>query len=148
MSAVVQETPDRRQHNQHLVSELQKERQQVWSLYCEVADLKPFSDSSETQSTLTKFSQILVDYVSLGHFGVYEYLLSGKERREKVLNAAKKIYPEFSRTTEAVISFNDKYDDDKKILKSEQLEKDLSALGEDLAKRIELEDELCSLVLK
>jgi len=148
MSAVMQKTPDRRQHNHHLVSELQKERQQVWSLYCKVADLKPFSDSSETQSTLTKFSQILIDYVSLGHFGVYEYLLSGKERREKVLNAAKKIYPEFSRTTEAVISFNDKYDDDKKTLKPEQLEKDLSALGEDLAKRIELEDELCSLVLK
>lgn len=148
MSAAMQESPDRRQHNQHLVSELQKERRQVWSLYCEVADLKPFSASSETHSALTKFSQLLVDYVSLGHFGIYEYLLSGKERREKVLTAAKNIYPEFSRTTEAVISFNDKYDDSKNNFNVDKLESDLSALGEDLAKRIELEDELCSLALK
>ncbi len=148
MSAVMQETPDRRQHNQHLVSELQKERRQVWSLYCEVADLKPFSASSETHFALTKFSQLLVDYVSLGHFGIYEYLLSGTERREKVLTAAKNIYPEFSRTTEAVISFNDKYDDSQSNFNVEGLEADLSALGEDLAKRIELEDDLCSLVLK
>lgn len=89
----MQETPDRRQHNQHLVSELEQERSQVWALYCEIADLKPFSTSSETQSTLTKFSQLLVDYVSLGHFGIYEYLLSGNERREKVLTAAKKDLP-------------------------------------------------------
>ena len=97
---------------------------------------------------MTQFSQLLVDYVSLGHFGIYEYLLSGNERREKVLTAAKKIYPEFSRTTEAVIAFNDKYDDSKKSFKTEALEADLSILGEDLAKRIELEDELCLLVLK
>jgi len=148
MSAVMNETPDRRQHNHHLVSELEQERGQVWSLYCEVADLKPFSATIETQSTLTQFSQLLVDYVSLGHFGIYEYLLSGKERREKVLTAAKKIYPEFSRTTEAAISFNDKYDDHKNKFKIESLEEDLSALGENLAKRIELEDELCRLVLK
>ncbi len=148
MSAVMHETPDRRQHNHHLVSELQQGRSQVWSLYCEIADLKPFSASSEIHATLTQFSQLLVDYVSLGHFGIYEYLLSGNERREKVLTAAKSIYPEFSRTTEAVIAFNDKYDDNKNSFKTAGLEADLSVLGEDLAKRIELEDELCRLVLK
>ncbi len=147
MSAVMQKKTDRRHHNQNLVSELQQERQQVWSLYCEVAKLKPFSVASEAHPLLTKFSQLLVDYISLGHFGVYEYLLSGKERREKVLNAAQSIYPEFSRITEAVINFNDKYDVHKQILKTNELEQDLSVLGENLAKRIELEDELCRLVL-
>ena len=148
MSAVMNEPQDRRQHNRHLVSELQQERHQVWSLYCKVADLKPFSCSSETQSALTQFSQLLIDYVSLGHFGIYEYLLSGTERRETVLTTAKNIYPDFSKTTEAVISFNDKYDDHKQPLKIDELEADLSALGENLAKRIELEDQLCQLVLK
>ncbi len=148
MSAVMQINPDRRQHNQHLVTELQQERQQVWSLYCEVAELKPFSCSSETQSILTQFSQLLIDYVSLGHFGIYQHLLSGTERRELVLTAAKNIYPEFSKTTEAVINFNDKYDDHKPVLNTDDLETDLSELGENLAKRIELEDKLCLLVLK
>lgn len=148
MSAVMQLNPERRQYNQHLVSELQQERHQVWSLYCKIAEQKPFSCSSKTQSLLTKFSQLLIDYVSLGHFGMYERLLSGKERREAVLSEAKEIYPEFSRTTEAVISFNDKYDDNnQKRLSVDKLEADLSSLGESLAKRIELEDILCRLII-
>jgi len=147
MSAVMQLNPERRQYNQHLVSELQEERHQVWSLYCKVAEQKPFSCSSKTQSLLTQFSQLLIDYVSLGHFGVYERLLSGTERREAILSEAKRIYPEFSRTTEAVITFNDKYDDNKQKLSVDGLESDLSSLGENLAKRIELEDNLCRLVI-
>ncbi|MCK5121968.1 MAG: Rsd/AlgQ family anti-sigma factor [Methylococcales bacterium] len=148
MSAVMQINPERRQHNQHLVSELQQERNQVWSLYCKVAEQKPFSCSSQTQSLLTQFSQLLIDYVSLGHFGIYERLISGTEHREIALTAAKNMYPEFSQTTEAVIAFNDKYDDHKPTLSIDKLEADLSFLGENLAKRIELEDELCELVLK
>ena len=148
MSAVMQINPERRQYNQHLVSELQKERHQVWSLYCKVAEQKPFSCSSETQSLLTQFSQLLIDYVSLGHFGIYEHLLSGTERRDAVLTAAKEIYPEFSKTTEAVMSFNDSYDDQKHVLSVDKLESDLSSLGENLAKRIDLEDKLCHLVMR
>ena len=148
MSAVIQVNPERRQYTQHLVSELQEERHQVWALYCKVAEQKPFSSSSETRSLLTQFSQLLIDYVSLGHFGIYENLLSGTERRDAVLTAAKEIYPEFSKTTEAVIYFNDSYDDNKHKLTLDKLESDLSSLGESLAKRIDLEDKLCSLILR
>jgi len=147
MSAVMQLNPERRQYNQHLVQELHKERQQVWSLYCKVAEQKPFSCSTRTQSLLTEFSQLLIDYVSLGHFGIFEYLISGSERREAVLSEAKNIYPDFSRTTEAVISFNDKYDHHNQKFSIDKLETDLSSLGESLAKRLELEDNLCKLVL-
>ena len=149
MSATMQTAPDRRKQNHRLVSELQQERRQVWSLYCKVADLKPFPSLPDTKSIVTEFSQLLIDYISLGHFGIYEYLLSGKERRGKVLNAAQNIYPDFSKTTEAAMSFNDKYDDSlKHTFKTDELEADLSTLGESLAKRIELEDDLCRLVLK
>ena len=148
MSVAIQIKPERRQYNQHLVEELQEERHQVWELYCKVADLKPFNHLPETQSLLNQFSQILIDYVSLGHFGVFERLLNGTERRESVLTEANKIYPEFSQTTEAVISFNDKYDSQKHKLSTDKLESDLSSLGEYLAKRIDLEDKLCHLVLQ
>ena len=134
---------ERRQNNNKLVTELQKERKQVWSLYCEVGELKPFSSLSETKAIVTQFSQILIDYISLGHFGLYERLLSGNERREIILTAAKRIYPEFSKITDAVVSFNDKYEDQEKKFTTEELETDLSLLGENLAKRIDLEDELC-----
>lgn len=148
MSAVMQSTIERRQQNQHLVSELKEERNQVWSLYCKVAEQKPFSCSSQTKSLLVQFSQLLIDYISLGHFGIYEHLISGTERRDGILTIAKNIYPEFSKTTEAAILFNDKYDDSQHRLKVDKLEDDLSSLGESLAKRIELEDQLCKLVLK
>ena len=97
---------------------------------------------------LTEFSQILVDYVSLGHFGVYERILKGNERRTQVLTVAKDIYPEFSATTEAAISFNDKYENLDTMTVFDNLEQELSALGENLAKRIDLEDKLCELLKK
>ncbi len=147
MSAVMLSKTERRQNNQNLVLQLQKERQQVWSLYCKVAELKPFSSTSETQLLLTKFSQLLIDYVSLGHFGLFDRVISGNERRESVLSAAKNLYPEFSKTTEDVIAFNDQYDDNLNTLKVDSLETDLSSLGESLAKRVDLEDKLCQLVV-
>ena len=143
MPVTMQQQEERRQNNQHLVSELQKERKEVWSLYCKIGELKPFACSSETQSLVTQFSQLLIDYVSLGHFGIYERLLAGNERRDGVLTAAKRIYPEFSKITDTVVSFNDKYEDSENKFSVDDLEADLSSLGESLAKRIDLEDELC-----
>ena len=137
---------ERRQQSYELITKLQNERQEVLSLYYNFAELKPFSANDAVKSLLTQFSQILVDYVSLGHFGVYERLLAGTERRSRVLSIAKDIYPEFSLTTDAAISFNDKYDNVEKIDVFEDLEQDLSVLGENLAKRIDLEDRLCEVM--
>lgn len=147
MAAVKPIINDRRQKNNNLVSRLKEERDKVWALYCKVGEMKPFSELPEIQPVVTQFSQLLVDYISLGHFGVYEYLLSGNERREAVLTEAKEVYPEFSKITDAVLLFNDKYDEQKNKFTVDELESDLSALGEHLAKRIELEDVLCRLVL-
>lgn len=138
--------PERRQRAYQLIAELQNERREVWSLYCQIAELKPFTALDAVRTKLTQFSQLLVDYVSLGHFGLYERLLAGTERRDRVLSVAKDIYPEFSTTTEAAISFNDKYEKVRKITHFDDLEKDLSDLGEWLAKRIDLEDKLCELM--
>ena len=138
--------PDRRQQNHDLIAKLTNERQEVMVLYSDFAELKPFSANDAVKSLLTQFSQILVDYVSLGHFGVYERLLAGTERRSRVLTVEKDIYPEFSVTTDAVILFNDKYNNVEKIDVFEDLEQDLSVLGENLAKRIDLEDRLCEVM--
>jgi regulator of sigma D len=60
---------------------------------------------------------------------------------------AKEIYPELSATTEAAVSFNDKYEKGKGKNIPGDLRQDLSTLGESLAKRIDLEDRLCALML-
>lgn len=148
MPVTAQFTTERRQQASQLIAELQNERQELWSLYFHVAELKPFSAKKQVKNKLTEFSQILVDYISLGHFGVYERILAGNERRSRVLSAAQEIYPEFSATTEAAISFNDKYEKIDEITAFDNLEQELSALGENLAKRIDLEDQLCALLKK
>ena len=116
-------------------------------MYCHVAELKPFSTNKKILNKLNEFSQLLVDYISLGHFGIYDRLVNGNERRVKVLSLAQQIYPELSKTTDAALEFNDKYENIDKIFNAENLEEDLSILGENLATRIDLEDRLCNMLL-
>ena len=138
--------PERRQRTTQLIAELQSERQEVWSLYCKIAELKPFTDIDPVRVKLTRFSEMLVDYVSLGHFGLYERILSGTERRDRILSVATELYPEFSEVTELSVNFNDKYEKVDDIAAFNTLVDDLSELGESLAKRFELEDRLCELM--
>ena len=150
MSTAAKQEPDRRQRAGKLIKELQTERQQVWSLYCKIADLKPFSPGKKFQPVLTEFSQMLIDYISLGHFGVFQRIFEGNERRNAVLDVVKDVYTEFLGITDIALNFDDKYTknlEDEKLF-SGSLEKDLSFLGENLARRIDLEDQLCEIMMQ
>ncbi len=147
MSIAVKINPERQQQAYQLIAELQHERQEVWSLYCHVAELMPFSANQTVRKKLARFSEMLIDYVSLGHFGVCECLFSDADSQDPALSAAKEIYPALSSTTQAAVSFNDKYENGAATMLDE-LKQDLSALGESLAKRIDLEDRLCELILQ
>jgi regulator of sigma D len=138
---------ERRHQTYQLIAKLKNERHDVWTSYCEIVQKKPFPVNAQMKRELVKFSQLLIDYISLGHFGVYERLMSGNERRDRVLNAAKEIYPDLSVTTDAAVSFNDKYDHVEEIDEFSDLEQDLSVLGESLAIRIDLEDKFCQLMM-
>lgn len=147
MSIAVKINPERQQQAYQLIAELQYERQEVWSLYCHVAELMPFSANQTVRKKLARFSEMLIDYVSLGHFGVCECLFADADNQDPALSAAKEIYPALSSTTQAAVSFNDKYENGAATMLDE-LKQDLSALGESLAKRIDLEDRLCELILQ
>jgi len=93
--------------------------------------------------SLTNFCQQLVDYISLGHFEVYESLVvNSTEGGDSNLTLARSLYPEISQTTDIAIAFNDKHSNMKYVDEYDILGKDLSAIGEALATRIELEDQL------
>ena len=68
------------------------------------------------------------------------------ERRTPVLEVADKVYPKIVRTTDMILRFNDKYEavdlmnGNREILTL--LDSDLSQLGETLAERIHLEDQV------
>lgn len=149
MTAVIEAQPERRQQAQALVDELEKERNQVWALYSRIAELKPFiAGDEEVQTVLTQFAQLMIDYISLGHFGIYQRIIDGKERRVLVLEAAQQMYEEFNSTTDTAVAFNDKYTSTGTDKIDVDLEQDLSKLGEQLAKRIEIEDTICGLILR
>ncbi|WP_022949869.1 Rsd/AlgQ family anti-sigma factor [Methylohalobius crimeensis] len=133
---------ERRQRTHAMIEELLQERKQMWALYWEVAELQPYERHKESlDKILNRFCQILIDYISLGHFGIYQYLLNGTERRRKVLEAAEKLYPAISESAEAALDFNDRYEK-AQLTDPERLARELSQLGEALASRIELEDQL------
>ena len=90
---------------------------------------------------LEDFCQRLLDYVSAGHFGVYEQL--NEEARafgdRRGLDMAKNIYPRLKALTETALVFNDRCDNgdcrDSGILAAE-----LTRLAQQLHERFELED--------
>jgi len=125
-----------------LIEELLLERKQVWEIYCIVSGINKEKTTKSIEELVRDFCQLTVDYISLGHFGVYQRILDGNERRKSVLSVAEQVYPKISKATESVLDFNDKYQELTPSLILNDLANDLSEVGEHLANRIELEDEL------
>jgi len=138
---------DRRGQTGDMVKNLLEERNRVWSSYCSVAGMEPFSSNKPVGDLVQEFCELLVDYVSLGHFGIYQRIVSGTERRTQVLDVAEKLYPLIASATESAVEFNDKYEHLEGDEMRESLSDDLSKLGENLAKRIELEDQLIDVMV-
>lgn len=162
-SAVNPVVQERRAGGHAAIDRFVSERADMLSRYWKVAGLFPFEDEQEpgprsygqTVTDLRDFCEVLVDYIASGHFVLYERIASGQERRRAVAELASSLYPEINRLTQTVIGFNDKYDalvqhsstelDQRSI---ENLNEDLSQLGEALADRIELEDQLIAKLME
>ncbi len=134
---------NRRQRRSDTIKALLTERQEVLVAMCDLAELKSKDKNVETiLDSLKSFSQTLVDYTALGHFEIYERIIDGRERREKVKRIANRVYPTISSTTVHFVDFNDKYDGADRQDSLGDLSEDLSSVGEAMAVRIESEDEL------
>ena len=148
MIKVKQTAHDNVEHHRQLVAALHEERSAVWQLYCRMAAMKTaLTQASKVRPLLARFSQAMIDYVSLGHFGIYEHVLLAQPLQSAKLQLAEQLYPAFSATTAQALRFNDTYDKSRYQLKTDRLADDLSLLGEKLAARMELEDRLCSMLL-
>jgi len=138
---------DRRENIRAFVQHLTAERAELLALYCRVAGVAPFynddaADTVKTQELLQSLCQIMVDYLSMGHFSLYERIARGRERRQNINKMAEELYPGIASTTEVALNFNDKYDCEDHCDIGNDFEQDLSSLGEALATRIELEDKI------
>jgi regulator of sigma D len=122
-----------------------QERQDLLVLYCNLSTIKTDEISVETEEALRKFCQIIVDYVSAGHFEVFEKLVDeGREFDDQDgLKQAKIHYQIIDKTTEEILDFNDKYQETDDL---SAVAKDLSELGEIILARIEAEDHMIELL--
>ena len=131
---------ERRQQTLKLAQELVQERGQLWALHEQLLNMQPYTEEQALEPVARKFCQLLVDYIALEHFGIYQHLIDGSERRRGVLALAEKIYPRIVETTGIALDFNEKCETFSPHDLRRQLAGELALLGEELAIRIELED--------
>ncbi len=144
-----QSNPERRRDLGETLEALQQQRQKTLLAYCGLVGVKsPEQSSSEgigdvAPVALQEMLNHMVDYLAMGHFTVYQRIIEGTERRGAVREAAEVAYPGIGETTDVMVEFNDKYENfDGAAEDQEALKKDLSRLGEMLAIRGDLEDEI------
>ncbi|MFQ5471150.1 MAG: Rsd/AlgQ family anti-sigma factor [Gammaproteobacteria bacterium] len=133
---------ERRAGSHKLIQELVDVRTEMLSLYSELATKHPFNENTGVDELLEQFCQSLIDYTADAHFRLYRFIDERKERRRSVLDVADQVYPGIVSTTQSILEFNDKYDFQEHDRELASLADDLSVLGERLADRIDLEDEV------
>ncbi len=120
-----------------------KERQDLLVKYCDLVAKGEFKDCESAVVNFRQFCQLLLDYVSAGHFEVYDQLL--EEATEfndgSGIDLARKLYPQIQENTEMALEFNDAFDKTPEELEEmNTMLTSLSKLGEKLEERFELED--------
>lgn len=117
------------------------DRQQALVTFFAIQDAQGKDEVSEQ---LQAFCQQLLDYVSEGHFEIYEQLFrEAKEFDDGGLALAKELYPRIEELTQYMVDFNDKYiSADHVEMNIDSLKEDLSILGEKMTERFDMEDQL------
>ncbi|MEJ2553964.1 MAG: Rsd/AlgQ family anti-sigma factor [Gammaproteobacteria bacterium] len=135
-------TGERRVRSVSQINRIVDARNEMLALFSELIDKRPFVTDSAVPMLVQQFCQALVDYTAHAHFQLYRHFAENRERRVPVSTVADQIYPRILTITQTILDFNDKYDCEDHCESLANLDKDLSALGEHLADRIELEDKL------
>ena len=143
---------ERRSRTQKEIKQLIEKRNSVLSQYYNLAKFTEDNDNNlnDTRDLLEDFCQELVDYMAIGHFEIYRRIEEGNERRDQITTLANKIMPRINDTTQVAVAFNDLFENasDLKDDVYKQLPTYLAKLGEELATRIDLEDQFIDTLLK
>lgn len=124
-----------------------EERQQLISRFVALPSLKV---NGELKAESEAFCDLLMDYLSSGHFEVYEQLLrEGSEFDDGSLEKAQKLFPRIQDSTDYALDINDNGFDhltDPTVHQVREFADQMSRLGEMLEERFELEDEMIELL--
>ena len=103
----------------------------------------------ELNSRLDLFCDLLMDYLSSGHFEVYEQLLlEGKAFADGSAEAGEKILPQIQPSTDIALDFNDDFQsfEAPSVADIRDFSTRLSKLGEALEERFDLEDKMIAVL--
>jgi len=124
-------------------------RKHLLVAYYNLVGIKPGKESYMrlNEKALDDFCQSLVDYLSDGHFNIYERIIREMEGTSPFL-AATKLYPQLEANTQQIMDYYDStlenaIDHDNYL----EFQQALSDLGEALEERFTLEDKLIALAL-
>ena len=119
-----------------------EERRELLAKYCDLTEIIDVDENAIAHAEqLEVFCELMVDYVSVGHFEIFDQLHKEGQLFEDSsgLDKESNLLEKIQSTTEYVLDFNDRY------LSSNDLDAliiDLASLGETLAQRFALEDNL------
>lgn len=125
-----------------LIEQWLMQRQTLLVLYNQICPSKASEPNPFRSKALQTFCQILMDYLSAGHFKIFEKLAEAYHQSESASDYQKinnMLLEKILYTTQIALDFNDKYTDSSNL---KELSDDLSSLGENLAHRMEWEDKL------
>ncbi|GGF83682.1 Rsd/AlgQ family anti-sigma factor [Alteromonas lipolytica] len=116
------------------------ERKQLLIQYCHLAGVNYQSAHAlPSESEVNDFCAILMDYLSVGHFEVYEMLVSDDQDGQRL---KQQIFPLISKTTDQALDFNDQFAEGYTQENANLFEDAVTKLGAALDDRFELEDQL------
>ncbi len=134
----------------NVVDRLIEHREQVLVSYCLLAGVSDVADAEKVSvqpHLLRPFTQLMIDYLAMGHFEIYQRIQEGKERREAIRAAAIKVGADLFATTEFLVAFNDKYDAfDEDAEDLEVLAVEIPKVGQALVLRSQLEDRILTAI--
>jgi regulator of sigma D len=127
---------------ENLLTRWLRERRALLGSYTEiVVTLAHTLNNAVMERQQKALCELLVDYVSAGHFEVFHELINEAESfGDGSCALAEKLMPEIGATTEVILAYEEKYGSTQEH--PEKLKRDLSALGEVLESRFVLEDQL------
>lgn len=140
MAATGNSGNERRSKTRDVIDRLLAERRELLSLLFDSSSSDPVASVIERER-LRDFCEILVDYIAAGHFGLYQRLSEGTERRAAVLEVADRVFPLIQSSTETAVEFSD-YCEANGYQRTDEIMTRLSGLAEDLSGRFELEDQI------
>lgn len=121
------------------------ERKRLLVQYCKLAGLPPFERKSGAlpdKESIEVFCEILMDYISSGHFEMYEKITAECANNKTSESTAAKLCTKISALTDEALNFNDSFTDMDLGKDLASFDLNLSNLGQNLEERFELEDSL------